>query len=140
MPIRFFTEDIIFTFQQKTKHKEWLSNLLKEEGYRIGEVNYVFCSDEYLYRMNLDYLAHDTYTDIITFDQSEEVGEISGDIFISVERIRENAKQNLTTFHEELRRVLAHGLLHLIGYKDKTESEVALMRSKENQAIDKFQK
>jgi rRNA maturation RNase YbeY len=107
-------------------------------GFQIKELNYVFCSDEYLYQMNVDYLNHDTYTDIITFDNSEKADELEGDIFISVDRVRENAKTLQVAEEVELTRVLSHGLLHLMGYKDKTKEEASLMRNKEEEAIELY--
>ncbi len=138
MPIRFFTEEINFNLKEKKKHRNWLTDFVKEEGFIIGEINYVFCSDEYLHKINIAYLGHDTYTDIITFDQSDSSEEISGDIFVSIERVIENAKQNKTGFEEELRRVIAHGILHLMGYKDKSSQDVEQMREKENNALQKY--
>ena len=138
MPIRFFTEEINFNLKEKKKHRNWLTDFVKEEGFIIGEINYVFCSDEYLHKINIAYLGHDTYTDIITFDQSDSSEEISGDIFVSIERVIENAKQNKTGFEEELRRVIAHGILHLMGYKDKSSQDVEQMRKKENNALQKY--
>jgi probable rRNA maturation factor len=138
MPIRFFTEDISYTFKEKKKHRKWLSDLIAEEGFRIGEINYVFCSDDYLYQINLEYLEHDTYTDIITFDQSDATDEISGDVFISIDRIEDNASQNQVNFKDELRRVMAHGILHLMGYNDKSKNEAQQMRKKENIALKKY--
>ncbi len=138
MAIHFFQEDIRFDLPNKNATKKWLKEIACEEGFTIHDLNYIFCSDEYLYQINLDYLDHDTYTDIITFDNSEKKEEIEGDIFISIERVRENSKTEKRDFHEEMIRVLSHGLLHLCGYKDKTEEESKNMRQKENQAIDKF--
>ena len=139
MAIHFFEEDISFNLPEKNIHKKWLRSLAATEGFKIGELNYIFCSDEYLYQMNLDYLNHDTYTDIITFDNSESDKDIEGDIFISIPRVRENASTQNTEFMIELRRVLAHGTLHLMGYKDKTSSEVKEMRSKEEFGISLYQ-
>lgn len=98
----------------------------------IGSINFIFCTDAYLHEMNVKYLNHDTYTDVITFDYTENPPEISGDIFISSERVRENAKQFGTTFVMELHRVMIHGLLHLAGFDDKTAREQQQMRSKED--------
>lgn len=136
--IHFFAEEIEFTLPQKQKHREWLLNLAKEEGYQVRELNYIFCDDEYLHKINVEYLDHDTLTDIITFDNSEVQGKIEGDIFISVDRVKENAAQFQCTFDTEMRRVLAHGLLHLCGYKDKSEQEEQLMRHKESYYIEKI--
>ncbi len=138
MAIHFFQEDIQFNISEKLKIKKWLKQLASEEGYKITELNYIFCSDEYLHSINMDYLNHDTYTDIITFDNSDESHLLEGDIFISIERIKENAEIQSQEFRDELLRVLSHGLYHLCGYKDKLEQEIRAMRSKENNAITKF--
>jgi len=135
MAINFFEEDISFKLPDKNPHKKWLKSIAATEGFTIRDLNYIFCSDEYLYQMNLDYLNHDTYTDIITFDNSENKMEIEGDIFISIPRVRDNASIQNTEFILELRRVLAHGTLHLMGYRDKTESEIGEMRNKEDYSI-----
>lgn len=136
--IHFFSEEIEFTLSQKQKHREWLMALAKEEGYQVRELNYIFCDDDYLHKINVEYLDHDTLTDIITFDSSEVKGKIEGDIFISVDRVKENAALFQGTFENEMKRVLAHGLLHLCGYKDKTEAEEKQMRSKEGYYIEKL--
>lgn len=138
MAIHFFQEDIQFNLKEKLKTKKWLKQLALEEGYTVGNLNYIFCSDEYLHNINMDYLDHDTYTDIITFDNSERDHHLEGDIFISIERIEENARIQKTNFLDELLRVLSHGLYHLCGYKDKLEREITVMRSKEDYAIMKF--
>ena len=138
MAVHFFSEDIDFELHDKLRRKRWLKQLATDAGFRIKELNYVFCSDEYLYQMNVDYLNHDTYTDIITFDNSEKTKELEGDVFISVDRVRENAKSVQVEEEVELTRVLAHGLLHLMGYKDKAKEEASLMRSKEEEAIELY--
>jgi rRNA maturation RNase YbeY len=138
MAVHFFSEDIDFELPEKLRRKRWLKQLAADAGFRIKELNYVFCSDEYLYQMNVDYLNHNTYTDIITFDNSEKAKELEGDIFISVDRVRENAKSIQVEEEVELTRVLAHGLLHLMGYKDKAKEEASLMRSKEEEAIELY--
>ena len=138
MAIHFFQEDIQFNLPDKLKTKKWLKDLCSEEGFKLGELNYIFCSDKYLHTMNLDYLDHDTYTDIITFDNSDQHNVLEGDIFISVDRIRENAHNQQEEFTDELLRVLSHGLYHLCGYNDKLEQEILIMRSKEDNAISKF--
>ena len=138
MAVHFFSEDIDFELPEKLRRKRWLKQLATGAGFRIKELNYVFCSDEYLYQMNVDYLNHNTYTDIITFDNSEKAKELEGDIFISVDRVRENAKSVQVEEEVELTRVLAHGLLHLMGYKDKVKEEASLMRSKEEEAIELY--
>lgn len=138
MAIHFFTEDISFELPEKLRRKRWLKNLAAEGGFKINELTYVFCSDAYLLQLNVDYLKHDTYTDIITFDHSEKQKVIEGDIFISIERVRENAQHLAIEEEQEFTRVLAHGLLHLMGYKDKTKQEASLMRSKEDEAIELY--
>ena len=135
MAIHFFSEEIQYTLKEKLNRKRWLTKIATNAGFKIKELNYVFCSDEYLRQMNRDYLKHDTYTDIITFDNSEKKDDIEGDIFISIDRVRENAKTLAQEVETEMNRVLAHGLLHLMGYKDKTQEEAALMRLKEEESI-----
>ena len=126
-----------FNLRQKLLYKRWLKELAALEGYKIGDINYIFCDDEYLLGVNQQYLQHDTYTDIITFDYVE--GKIlNGDIYISTERVRENAWIYQVDFENELKRVLSHGVLHLCGYKDKTDADAAQMREKENFAISLF--
>lgn len=109
----------------------WLANIIQKETKKPGEINYIFCDDEYLLQVNRDYLQHDYYTDIITFDYVKG-NTISGDIFVSLPRISDNASTLSKNFEDELHRVLAHGILHLCGYKDKTEEEEKEMRSKED--------
>ena len=135
MAIHFFSEEIRFTLKEKLNRKRWLTKIATNASFKIKELNYVFCSDEYLYQMNRDYLKHDTYTDIITFDNSENKDNIEGDIFVSIDRVRENAKTHNQEMETEMNRVLAHGLLHLMGYKDKTQEEATLMRIKEEESI-----
>jgi len=132
--ITFLTEDITFELKEKLKHKAWLKDAAKAEGFAIGELNYIFCSDAYLLDINQKYLGHDTLTDIVTFDNSEDPKMIEGDIFISIERVRENAIK-FDTKDSELKRVMVHGLLHLAGYKDKDKAQKELMRNKENEHL-----
>jgi rRNA maturation RNase YbeY len=132
--IAFLTEDITFKLKEKLKHKAWLKDVAKVEGFKIGELNYIFCSDAYLLDINQKYLGHDTLTDIVTFDNSEDPSILEGDIFISVERVRENAL-TFDTESSELKRVMVHGLLHLIGYKDKGKAQKELMSKKENEHL-----
>ncbi|QJD78488.1 rRNA maturation RNase YbeY [Spirosoma rhododendri] len=136
--IRFFNEDVDYKLPQKQATRQWLKEQTTREGYRIGELNYIFCSDEYVLQVNRDYLQHDYYTDIITFDQREEDDKLEGDIYISVERVADNAQQLGITPELEMRRVLAHGLLHLCGYGDKSEAEAAAMRQHEENWINVF--
>jgi rRNA maturation RNase YbeY len=138
MAIYFFSEEINFELKEKLIRKRWLKSIATKAGFTIKELNYVFCSDEYLYRMNLEYLNHDTYTDIITFDNSEKEFDIAGDIFVSIDRVGENAQINNQKVETELNRVLVHGLLHLMGYKDKTKEESTLMRQKEEESINLY--
>src|SRR5690554_1630311 len=140
MAIHFFEEDIRFNLLHKTKIKNWLKLIVNNEGFKIKELNYIFCSDEYLYEINKEYLQHETYTDIITFDNSETDLIIEGDIYISIERVKENAVAHNQVFEEELLRVLSHGVFHLCGYHDKASSEQELMRLKENEAIELYKK
>jgi len=133
--IHFFTEDVIFTLKQKSEIRNWILTTVKNESYRLKELNYIFCSDEYLLGINQQYLNHDTYTDIITFDTSEEERVVVGDIFISIDRIRENADKFKSAGRDELHRVMIHGVLHLLGYTDKGKKEKAQMTDKENQYL-----
>jgi probable rRNA maturation factor len=130
--IQFFYEDTDFTLSDHERISEWIAHTISQEGYKLSSVNYIFCSDEYLHQVNVDYLNHDYYTDIITFDNSEEEGVVESDIFISIDRVEDNAAQQGIAFREELRRVIIHGILHLVGYNDKGEDEKKLMRQKEN--------
>jgi rRNA maturation RNase YbeY len=123
------------SFFKSSKIKSWLNTIASNEKFSIKELNYIFLDDEGLLKINIEYLNHDTYTDIITFDNSEESGKIEGDIFISMERVEANAKKFNTTFENELHRVLIHGLLHLCGYKDKKKADVELMRKKEEESL-----
>ena len=115
----------------------WLSNVIKEEGKKIGELVYVLCKDEYLLEKNIQFLNHDTLTDVITFDYCEN-DLINGDILISTDRVEENAKTYKVNYLTELHRVMVHGLLHLLGYKDKKEKDAKTMREKENYYLNKF--
>ena len=126
-----------FELKEFNYYADWIGRIIVSEGDVLGKLDYIFCDDEYLLGINRQYLNHDTYTDIITFPY-EEVGGISGDIFISIERVLENAKEYRVDFETELKRVMAHGVLHLLGYGDKSEEEADLMRSKENEKIKLF--
>lgn len=128
--IHFFFENID-KFSLSDRTKDWLINLITNEGKKAGEINYIFCDDEYLLKVNQDFLQHDYYTDVITFDYVKGK-TIAGDIFVSLPRISENAETHSKDFYVELHRVLAHGILHLCGYKDKTDDEVKEMRNKED--------
>lgn len=129
--IKYFNEDIDFTFKGKLANNRWLRFVASAEVRKIGDINIIFCSDTYLLDINLKYLGHDYFTDIITFDYCEE-DVLSGDLFISIDSVRENALTYKVDFLDELYRVMVHGILHLIGYKDKSEEEQAQMRAKED--------
>ena len=133
--INFHTESIDFKVANPIKTKRWLKSVIEAEGFELSEINYIFCDDEYLHKINVEYLDHDTLTDIITFDNSEDENLIEGDIFVSVERIADNAKDFNTTFEQEFKRVVVHGVLHLCGYYDKTDEDEKQMRAKENHYI-----
>jgi len=131
--IFFFNEDITYIIKDKQKVRKWIADTIKAEGFkRIGELNFILCSDAYLLEINKQYLHHDTFTDIVTFDSSEEDSVIAGDIFISVERIKENALKFKVPEQDELHRVIIHGVLHLCGYLDKKKEDKELMTAKEN--------
>ncbi len=136
--IRYFTEDITFQLKEKRKVSKWVKETVASESFKLGDINYIFCSDEYLLNVNKQYLNHNYYTDIITFDNTEDENKISGDIFVSIDRVKENAMNHKFEFDEELRRVLIHGILHLCGYKDKTPKQKKEMRNKENFYLSKF--
>jgi probable rRNA maturation factor len=136
--VNFFTEDLNYTLKQKTRIRSWLLDTITAEGYALEELNFILCSDDYLLKINQQYLDHDTYTDVITFDNSETPKTIVGDIFISVERIQENAKSFKSTVFEELCRVMVHGTLHLLGYKDKSKTDKSLMTAREDHYLGKL--
>lgn len=133
--INFFNEDIDFKLKGKNNFKAWLKKVAEIEGFRIGDLNYIFCSDQYLHKINLEYLEHDTYTDIITFDNSEDETTIEGDIFLSIERINDNSSTLKTPLEEEIKRVIIHGLLHLCGYNDHSSQDKDEMRRLESEYI-----
>ena len=138
MPIiNFFEEDITYKLWDKIKVKQWIKATIAEEGFKLAELNYIFCSDDYLLKINQEYLDHDTYTDIITFDNTEEEGVITGDIFISIPRIKENAEKFAVSEIDELHRVIIHGALHLLGYTDKTAPAKKKMSLKEDHYLTK---
>jgi rRNA maturation RNase YbeY len=132
--ITFSSEDIVFSLPDKNKNKAWLKSVAESEGKSIRDLNYIFCSDAYLLEINQTYLNHDTLTDIVTFDNSEGGKFIEGDLFISLERVKENG-ETFGTSDTELHRVMVHGLLHLLGYKDKKKEDKAQMREKENEYL-----
>lgn len=132
-----FNYETDFELSDETAISDWLSQVIVSESKKEGDINYIFCDDEYLHKINLQYLNHDTLTDIISFDDC--VGNLlNGDIFISVERVADNAKDFEVSFDEELKRVLAHGILHFAGYKDKSEEDELKMRQKEEEKITMF--
>ena len=135
--IHFFSEDIQFNLKKKNAVKTWIRNATVAEGQSVSELTFVFCSDKYLLDINKAYLNHDTYTDIITFDNSEIQGILTGDIFISIERIRENAQKFQVSEMDELHRVMIHGVLHLLGYSDKSRPAKKIMTAKENEYLKK---
>ncbi|MBO4417179.1 MAG: rRNA maturation RNase YbeY [Bacteroidales bacterium] len=135
--ISFFKENTTFDIKQKNKIKSWLKNVASGYGFSAGDLNYVFCDDEYLLQMNRQYLGHDYYTDIITFDSREDAlsKRLDGDIFISVDTVRANGEEYGEGFEREIMRVIAHGLLHLIGFDDHTAAQQKKMREAENTAL-----
>ena len=132
-----FNYETDFELDNEEQYEDWISRIIESEGFDEGEINYIFCDDEYLHKINVEYLDHDTLTDIISFDYT--VGNlIQGDIFVSVERVKDNANDFNVSFEEELKRVLSHGVLHYCGYKDKSPKVEALMRSKEEEKMQMF--
>ena len=129
--IRYYKEDIKFELKAKALNNKWLKFVAESEIRKIGDINIIFCSDNYILDVNMRYLQHDYFTDIITFDYCEK-NILSGDLFISIDSVRENAVYYGTDFNEELNRVMVHGILHLIGYDDHSEEEISQMRAKEN--------
>jgi len=129
--IRYFNEDTTFEFKGRAINNRWLKMVAESEIRKIGDINIIFCSDNYILDVNMKYLQHDYFTDIITFDYCEK-NILSGDLFISVDSVRENALYYGTEFSDELHRVIVHGVLHLIGYDDHTEEDIKMMRYKEN--------
>jgi len=133
--IQFFAEKISFRLSQPRKTSLWLQSIARHNGFKIDSLVYVFCSDAFLGKMNKDFLGHSTLTDIISFDLSETKGMVIGEIYISIPRVKENARKFNQPFESELRRVLVHGLLHFMGLKDKSAAEKAQMRSKEEASL-----
>lgn len=130
-----YENDFVLPFEERIQ--KWISSVISDEGFKEGEINYIFCNDDYLHKINVEFLNHDTLTDIISFDYT--VGKIlQGDIFISTERVTDNAKDFDTSFDDELHRVIVHGVLHYCGYKDKSERDAKLMRSKEDSYLFKL--
>lgn len=129
--IRYYCEDIKFEFKHKLLNNKWLRFVAQSEVRRLGDIGIIFCSDNYILDVNMKYLQHDYFTDIITFDYCEE-DVLSGDLFISVDSVRDNASYYGTEFEDELNRVIVHGILHLVGYDDHTEEDQQQMRAKED--------
>jgi rRNA maturation RNase YbeY len=132
-----FNYETQFDLKDENLLEYWIDNVVSKKGFSLGELNYIFCDDEYLHKLNVEFLQHDTLTDVISFDNT--LGKlISGDIYISIERVADNAKDFEVEFIEELHRVMIHGVLHYMGYKDKTETEKKEMRNAENKALSEF--
>uniref|UniRef100_UPI0040479288 rRNA maturation RNase YbeY n=1 Tax=Flavobacterium sp. TaxID=239 RepID=UPI0040479288 len=132
-----FNYETDFILENETDYEDWITLSIQSEKKSLGELTYVFCDDDYLHKINVEYLNHDTLTDIISFNYTE--GDvISGDIFISVERVKDNASDFNTSFNEELKRVIIHGVMHYCGYKDKSKEDELLMRNKEDEKIAMF--
>jgi probable rRNA maturation factor len=135
MNIAFFYEQTDFRLSQENTVQSWVEKIIEFEGYSLESLNYIFCSDEYLLKINIEYLKHNTYTDIITFDNSELENTIESDIFISIDRVKENSNAQSVNFEDELSRVLVHGVLHLMGWNDKSDSMKQEMRIKEDACL-----
>ena len=136
--IHFFSEDVSFSIAKPNQYKKWVFKIASYHKTEIKALNYIFCSDSYLLQVNKEYLEHDYYTDIISFPYSEFPDPLEGDIFISIDRVKENALDNQIAFEDELLRVMAHGVLHFLGFQDKSEKESHLMRKKEEEMIELF--
>lgn len=139
-PVLFFYADVSIGFTQRNRLKSFIPHIFKLEKRELNQLHYIFCSDDYLLSINIEFLKHDNFTDIITFDLSEPKAPCTGEIYISVDRVKENARRLKTNFEEEIRRVIFHGALHLCGYKDKKKREIEQMRNKENQYLRLFDK
>jgi len=136
--ILFFNEDVDFQLLRKNSWKKWIKSVVISHGREIGELNYIFCSDEYLLEVNQKYLNHDYYTDIITFPMESDEKKVAGDLFISIDRVMEHSQMNQCSFMDELKRVMIHGVLHLIGFNDHTQKEKDLMRELEGISMAMF--
>ncbi len=130
--IHFFTEDLNYRLRQIKRIKKWIVNTIEKEDGQLDTINFIFTTDKYLHKINVDYLNHDTYTDIITFEYNSDDDPILSDIYISLERCKENAKNLNIKLFDEIHRILIHGVLHLLGYKDKKKKDKELMTSKED--------
>ena len=129
-----FNYETTFIIKNENNISNWVEKIISNHGFEVGEINYIFCDDAYLHTLNVEFLQHDTLTDIISFDHT--LGKlVAGDVFISVERVKENATTFQVSFEEELHRVMIHGVLHYLGFKDKTEKEKEIMRNRENEAL-----
>ncbi len=137
--VSYYTEDILFNFKERRLTSRWLKFVAESELKRLGDISIIFCSDNYILDVNIKYLQHDYFTDIITFDYCEG-NKLNGDLFISIDSVRENASFYGTEFADELNRVIVHGVLHLIGYDDHTEEDIKVMRSKENYYLSQREK
>jgi probable rRNA maturation factor len=131
IPVFFFKENVQFRLNHSGDLKKWIENAARRHGYKVKALNYIFCSDNYLLKLNKQYLQHNYFTDIITFDNSTEKKSIEADVFISVETVKANAEKFRTSFRDELHRVMIHGALHLVGYKDKKEKDILKMKEAE---------
>lgn len=129
-----FNYELPFQLENEEHYSQWIQDVLISESKKLGEISYIFCDDEYLLNINKQYLDHDYYTDVISFDYTED-DVISGDVFISIDRVKENATEYKVAFDHELKRVIIHGILHYCGYADKTEVEENIIRSKEEEKI-----
>ncbi len=131
--IHFFKEDTRFRLLYQKELRRWINKAIREKKFHLEEINYIFCSDKYLLNLNKQFLNHNFYTDIITFDTSSGKKKISADIFISIDSVKTNAEKFHSTFKDELHRVMIHGVLHLLGYKDKTKKDQVIIRKKEDE-------
>jgi len=138
MAVHFFSADRPIPLRDRNRLKAFLNSLVRKEGRRLDDLNVIFCSDEYLLQVNRQYLNHDYYTDIITFDISEAPGKMSGEIYISTDRVRENARQLGQPIRREMNRVIFHGVLHLCGYGDKTQAQQLTMRQREDHYLQQY--
>ncbi|MER2997474.1 rRNA maturation RNase YbeY [Pontibacter populi] len=134
-PIEFHSEDIEFSLSNPEQVADWIATIIEQHDFELAGLTYIFCSDDYLHQINVEYLDHDTLTDIITFDNADEEGVVESDIFVSIDRVKDNAQTLGIPFEDELHRVLIHGVLHLLGFKDKTEEQEALMRKQEDSCL-----
>lgn len=133
--IEFHYEDTVFRLENNELYAEWIQAVVRRFERSVGEINYIFCSDEYLWRLNVEHLGHEDYTDILTFDLSEPGGELTVDMFISVERVADNARELDVLFDDELSRVMIHGVLHTLGFDDDDELQERRMREAEDQML-----